>query len=423
MVQGTPSVRLLVGLSVLGSLVTVVGCQVLAGFADVTFTQAGSGGSDATGGSNPGGAGAGGGGPGGANACDSFTPPLRPAADPGGNDEEIVLALRALNFGEEMLTDGPLTGYDLDERCTCHGDESSCEVSDAVTIDGECDGPRGQDNNMARVIKLLSATSDISSAQITQDLEDGGWSLIFRIRDYNGLPNDDQVEVFVLNPRSVQIDPCYPGPGPDGPTRWDGTDLWPILDSSLTPGGNGGGGMGGAGGAGMCPPDSDDPRLEDAKFVDVNAYVADGVLVTNLPTVELFVFGNTVQFPMRITAGFITGRLSHDGSLWQLTDGQLAGRVAEENVFGLLSGMRLDDQPLCTNDGGYDVLAGLLCAHMDIHEGAAGPTTPCNALSMGASIRATQAAIGSIVGPAIPTPGCTPETDPTTDSCSDGPAQ
>ena len=69
----------------------------------------------------------GGGGSGGSGACSSERPPPPPTdATPGGTTE-FVVAIRSVDFNEDLdLAEGPTVCYDLDKECTCGDGAPTC---------------------------------------------------------------------------------------------------------------------------------------------------------------------------------------------------------------------------------------------------------------------------------------------------------
>ncbi len=353
---------------------------------------------------------------GGGNACGHATWPSPPTtSDPGPDVVDLVVAIRSVDFGEGNLDDGPTVGYDLDQRCTCQGQAPSC-LEPAWATKDHCDGPAGRDNAVAQLFGTIGVfNTDMSSEVWTAQIESGDWSLLLRVQSYNGKANDEQVVVAVYPSPGLDEDPCN---GPDPVPAWDGTDRWPVSATALTGGGSAVGGSGGCGGDSQHGYDVDDPR-----YVDSNAYVTDWVVVAGLPEVALILdtgFSHTV---VKLTAGFITGRLEHDPSAdrWALHDGLLVGRWKMVDFFQMLSNLvTTGGVPLCTDNPAYAPLKATACPYVDIVSSLGAPTTPCDAISFGLAFEAMPARIGAVDPSAPPQTPCAPAQDPSNDECGAG---
>ncbi|MBW2453875.1 MAG: hypothetical protein JRI68_05175 [Deltaproteobacteria bacterium] len=406
-----------------GLLLAIIGACFVEGF-DV---NEGAGGTTTSTGTTGGGGTAG---SGGTQTCSHATWPGPPAtADPGPDDVEFVVAARSIDFGEVDLSVGPAVGFDLDGRCTCQGEGDSCNEPDWASAD-HCDGPGGRDNAIAQLFHDLGAVdADFTSAHYTETAEQGEDSLLLRVRDYNGQPNDDQVTVSLHPSEGTDDDPCNPpGTQPD----WDGSDLWSINAASLNgtssgagaggsgPGGAGSGGGGGTGGQTVsCGHNGYD--IDDARYVDENAYVTDGTLVASLPEVALEFTSGDDNLPVVLKAGFLAARLEQEGSSWSLRDGLVVGRWTLAEFFKMIGSITAQHEPICTDTSVYSLLKHALCQYPDIASELVGPTEPCDALSFAMRVEAYPAQIGSVLPAFQSARLCPAETDPMFDSCEPTP--
>lgn len=364
-------------------------------------------------GGSGGGAGAGSSGGMGGSACGSKQWPDPPTTPDRGSDVEATMALRTIDFGEGDLSVGPVVGYDLDGRCSCGEDGLSCNTPDPSKQ--SCDGPGGVDNAIAELFAAASIFQDnFTSAYHADRAEDGKWSILVRIRGYNGQANDDQIEVAMFPSGGLDEDPCH---AQGTPPAWNGSDAWPIMTSALEePMGGGGAGAGGNGGCG--DPEPAGYSLEQPRYFDGAAYVSDHVMVASLPEAGVALSADGAG--INLTAGFLTGRLEQSGGAWSLREGVLAGRWALTEVFATMSSLGSDGTALCTDDTSYQLIRDAVCAKRDITAQISGPTAPCDAVSFGMAFEAEPAQLGVIY---FPEPGsgggCPPETDPQNDACPD----
>jgi hypothetical protein len=348
---------------------------------------------------------------------------------------EFVVAVRKVDFGEDRLTPSgaPTTGYDLDDKCTCTTDGSSCKLPDFV-LEPVCDGPGGRDNATALLFnKVSNFNKDLKSSKHSERANAGEWSLLFRVRNYNGQADDAEVTVSIHPSPGMHRDPCLI----DVPPAWDGSDQWPIdANSFLDPsgsggsngggnggnGGNGGGGNGGNGGGGGLdcdgPKDTKGYDLDAPRYFDLGAYVANNVLVANLPKTPLALTGQNSYNELLLTAGFITGRLEKQGAQWFMREGVLAGRWHLDDIFLTFGAALNGGTGLCTDHSLYPLLREAICAHIDVAAALAGPTTPCDAVSFGMEFEAEPAKFGLVFESlAMPTT-CPPDKDPVLKGCT-----
>jgi hypothetical protein len=347
--------------------------------------------------------------------CRHASWPEPPETSDPGSDIDLVLVVRQVDFGETSLQNGPAVGYDLDGRCTCQGEGSSCLEPSWATAD-HCDGPDGRDNAASQLFHTLSVFTDtLSSEANSQTAAAGTWSLVVRLRQYNGQPNDQQVEASLYPSPGRDNDPCFGGAYTPA---WDGTDEWPVAADSLE--GFGGASADAGTGAGGCQPDAGGGLDIDApRYTDPAAYVHDSVLVANLPEAGIVFSSSSRSTTMKITAGFLTARLEVDPltGRWRLREGLLVGRWKLSDFFAMLGTFTTGGQPLCTTNLVYGVVKTEVCGYPDVASSLGGPTTACDAISFGMGFEAEQARLGNILSNPVTLSECSVETDPANDSC------
>jgi hypothetical protein len=310
--------------------------------------------------------------------CDHAEPPARPAADDPSDagDLEVVVALSAVDFGG----DGGVVGFDLDRTCTCPAPES-CVPQNSTTT--HCDDSQGRDNSGGALIQTFSAlTTSLDPTKLDQHIGEGLYSLLLRVRSYNGTPNDSQVSVAAFSSNgTVPVDG-----GVNPMPKHDGTDQWGIDPSSVV---------------GTPPP-------YVAAYEDDTAYVSGGVLVAN------------VSFPFSIGTSFGANFLRLDGAylVATITKTQtgyaLAGVVTGRwDTRNLLTGMQAIKDPfnagqfLCGADPTYGSFKAAICGAADIASESSSDNTgaPCNALSLALGFQAEPALLGGILDAGVrPTP-------------------
>ena len=320
--------------------------------------------------------------------CELAGPPARPdVTDDGtGDDVQQYYVIRDLTLRQ---TEGDLwarTGYDVDGICP----RSPTLTSECTNRTGSEDGENGIDNVFGqRLFPLFELTIANYQDSMQAMHEEGRNALALSIRGWNGQPDDSNVVVAAYTTVAATsagatedeppADPVFDarsqltldGEAAPGPT-WDGQDWVWLREDSFT------------GVDGLRPVISDD-----------SAYVSGGRVVFNLPDrAEFMLFGVDVRegregelltSRVRLTNGLLTFQL--DPETGAGSEGVIAGRWP------------LDDILVTTREIGIceeDPLAGLLTTQLlgmsDVRDEApeAGePVRECNALSLGASFRAT----------------------------------
>ncbi|UQA56424.1 hypothetical protein [Polyangium aurulentum] len=322
--------------------------------------------------------------------CGHALAPSPPAVTNAGGDETFVVALKTLRLQEIAGADAGPLGLDLDRFCTCETEGPSCIAPMGQPDGGSCDGIEGRDNAVEGLFTQLAGALNKQDmgAFYSEFAGKGVWSVLFRVRGYNGQPNDDQ----------VRLD-WYVSGGFGAQPLWDGTDAWPIAAKSL-------------------PPGSTD--LEQPRYFDPKAYVTDGVLVASLPEGAVMLGGGLTNIELRLTTGTLMARIQKgaDGR-YSLVDSLLAMRIKIEDVFLMLSSFRNEEgHAFCTDDLLWSqIIKRNICLAPDIQAGAPEPNKPCNAVSFSMGFDAYPAQLGALVPDPPPPPGCPMATDPIYDSC------
>ena len=336
----------------------------------------------------PGGGGGAGGGTGGGTGggeCPHETYPDPPDGGTEGGDLDIVLAIREIFVNDE---EGNPVGFDLENVCTCQGQGPTCL---APPNGFDCDAPRGIDNNLSSVFPVLALALNVPdlATYYSARAEDGEWSLLMRIRDYNGEANDPQVRLswYVTN-------------GSMAPPTWQGLDGWAISAASVQAGPDGG-------------LDIDSPT-----FTDDYAFVNDNTLVASMPQADLTIGGGANRIVFRVKAGGVVAHLEQETGLWYATRSRIFGRLQVDDMFYAISTFRDGSgSAICTGDIFYNQLKSGLCTLPDILAELGSSTTPCNAISVGLGFEAEEARLGEISTPLPTDGGCPDGESPADDTC------
>ena len=103
--------------------------------------------------------------------------------------------------------------------------------------------------------------------------------------------------------------------------------------------------------------------------------------------------GANERITITMTSGVFTGTLDSLGPAWRITDGVIAARWHEPDIFAALSSYGGNGgDPLCTDFPiGYATAKATICNGLDILEDGSGPKSlPCDSLSMGIGFKAVR---------------------------------
>jgi len=333
-----------------------------------------------------GGGSAGSDGGGGSKQCESARAPAPPAVQDAGGDIELVFALKAIDFHEASQAEYESIGFDLDKTCTCQGEQASCARPADAPPDYECDGPGGRDNNSGGLI-AASALLGLSSKSFNENIAQGEWSVLVRVRGYNGKKDDDQVSVSWLTALAIPLQ--------FQPVKWDGTDQWPINAASFELDGQG-------------KPDMEKPKSQDAL-----AYVTGGRLVASLKGEAPVDIAANVS--INLVNAFVMGELVENAGVWSV-QGTVGGMWLVGDVLKAMRNMTPLGQPLCTDHPIYGEVKKTICSRRDISPTALLASEPCDAISLAFTFTAAPAKILGAFDVAAPANPCVGK-DPGQDSC------
>jgi hypothetical protein len=226
---------------------------------------------------------------------------------------------------------------------------------------------------------------------------------VIRIRGFGGLGEDDHVEVdwFAVSALKGPGDGGVSGGDAGGiPPRFDSSDQWPVLSSSL------------------ANPTVTDPRNMVSTYRDARAFVTKTTLVARFPRVSMPL--SNVYFDVDDVA--LTAGIRRVGGSWRLEDVVLSGTTPTNRLLGVVPHIAyvLFGITFCTdNQANYPKVKRFLCESSDLPATLGDPpSSACEATSMGARMETRPASLGPVVPPPpIPSP-CPPETDPRQDSCA-----
>ncbi|AKU99074.1 hypothetical protein AKJ09_05738 [Labilithrix luteola] len=175
--------------------------------------------------------------------CDHASLPAPPVRDddPARELPTIVMAMNHFSLSGGSAS---RLGIDLDQVCTCdthpttaHGGEPSC-VRKGAPI---CDDDGGVDNYFATAVASFSSAFNLDDfAGVNSSIQLGHQNALIVLRKYNGLANDRDVEVGIVETNGIRSSNCpdsiptigsdYYSPG------WCGDDQWSVFPNTTVDG-------------------------------------------------------------------------------------------------------------------------------------------------------------------------------------------
>ncbi len=279
----------------------------------------------------------------------------------GAPEERFTVAFDRFDVG--MRTGASAPGYDLDGYCTVDPPTSSC-VATKLTTDFEAyvvDKPEGVDNTTFQLLRLLGDVyAAFSPAKIDENLRRGRFGFLVDVQRYNGTANDPDVGL-AFRPTLGLVDETKT------PTFTEADD-W-KLDSEF----------------------ANEVEFFGSAFVDVQAYVRDGVLHASFSRLVLPIQRSNIGNVLRIVVKdvVLTARLARDdaGARRRFEDGVIAGKWEVAEALRDIRNFAFDPEeqlPLCTQPKFDAQFRATVCPARDIQTGIdSDAQAPCNAISLG----------------------------------------
>ncbi|MBX3212982.1 MAG: hypothetical protein KF850_13170 [Labilithrix sp.] len=312
-------------------------------------------------------------------ACTELGVPAPPANAEPGDVPPVLGALRLLDFGLEVGGVRPeVPGLNLDLTCSVDIASSSCTTKLLPTTfetHAKDKSPTGIDNAGFSLIEYLSRLSDVLSAKSFNDgLQAGLYGAVLRVQGWNGLPDDDSVQVEVFPAIGFERN----GDGGTKPA-FDEHDEW-KLDSRFQLGG----------------------VLEASTIKSDRAWVNGGRAVARFKEVTLLLMlsDDPKPFEVRMTDAVLSATIGTDASGKRaLRDGVVAGRWKTSDFLGqvrtiyLADSNGLVDTTLCDKVPGatliYNGVKTTVCDGRDIRSDSEdNKGLPCDAVSAAARVEA-----------------------------------
>ncbi len=330
--------------------------------------------------------------------CELKKPLPPPGIEAAPGEIEMTLVVSENQLAEGVVDGKPSyleLGYDVDDTCTGPGVPPRC-ATPAWTGANPVDGPAGIDNGVGRMLYRLTELFNaplITSSQVNDRVRSGLIAPFFaiRIKNYNGVFSDEQVEVelFLLHtPKDI------PGMTP----RFDGSDEWPLVAEWVASG---------------------DAASAVAKMRDPKAYVTGSQLVAHFEDGAITFLNAAILFRSAV----LTGKLAVDGTSqqWRLNEGVFSGFARSEEILRAIpQGAKATlGITTCTDSNGYADVKKLLCSGSDMtDEAGTNAGRPCNLTSFGLGIETVPVKLGPVLPAVTADRICPPQTDPGNDDCA-----
>jgi hypothetical protein len=332
-----------------------------------------------------------------------------PASSSSSDEVEAVFALRNVSL-EQSGDRWRRVGLDMDGfDTTSIGDAAECVAANGNPA---LDGNKGIDNAFGQyvlptVVSLISCLED----NIALNQGRGRGTVLLRLRDWNGTPNDAKVDVSVLSAvDGTSLDDVsgveWGGPSgsdlmlpvgidPAPEPAWDGEDYFFVDPSSLIAG-----------------------DLDRAEVWKTDAYIRDGRVVLPLDTAATFVFlTGPGSFSISIN-GYFVADISADRQT--LIKGMIAGRFPTGELVATLGPLGI------CNETFLGSVVGLLTDNLDLRvdPDVGSPDDECTAAGVAFTFQGIRAQIADKIAPvALPIPdpcagvGPDPGPEPAFDRC------
>lgn len=341
-------------------------------------------------------------------------PPPRPAetsgADAGTDEPDFWVALKDVLLDQRDDNRWATLGYNIDGRCT--NVDNAATTTECLPVEGrshEVDGTFGIDNSFGHnLFPLLDLAFPGLDATAIEAENRGLGNPLIRIRGWNGTLNDSRVEMMLTQsvlgtPSNAGADPGVhvigsaafldpEGTMPAPPPIWDGTDyFWGREDTFANP---------------------NAPNFEDATplVVDINAYVANGILVASVPDgTEIILVGDGLGTRVRLSGMVATANIAAmklEGA--DHIEVTIAGRWGYNDLL-----RTAESVGVCPGSDQFRLLMIQVNAMTDVllDPIEANVGTRCDAVSLGITFQAYPANFGGLaLGQDLPAPCEVPET-------------
>lgn len=326
--------------------------------------------------------------------CRTAEPPPKPAqAGSTTALPEVLFAFDNMRI-DALASDTTATlpvpeSLNLDRNCSCEA-SFSCVPPDGGDRAKVCDPKDGRDNVTGALLgELARIVPSFRPTFVKKRLDDGIFTLLVSILDWNGEANDDRVIVGVR--LGSNIDNGLEGDKRIKP-RLDGEDRWAVDPGSL-----------------VTAPPVGTPCTTDQCVpltLDVEGYVTNNTLVARWEKLPFAFSSARGRITVPLLGAVLVAEVKTEGALRRL-DGQLVGRLLANDLLATAGAFNPEEpgplQDLCTSDVAYGIFKSTICATRDLAANAKDDNTgvPCGALSEAVRFTAVTAKLGTVQIPQI----------------------
>jgi hypothetical protein len=361
------------------------------------------------------------------DGCESAGVPKRADRPTWVEDSASVapfyMAQTRIRFGttndDETLTPNPFAwrdiGFDFDETCTgsptCLIDNDPSRPVEKYACQntvGVGDGKLCRDNQIGKLFQVAESSNNVakffgmSEQDWNCELHRGGFSIIYKVSNYNGQLNDPDVRVDLYN--SI---------GAENPQGWNcrGTDAGPSIAGTLDPNWHSKSMWPPNGGKFLIPsrnvkagtPPAPAGHLQDAAVSDGAAFVRNGILIASFPPrSEVALLGTRTPVPgfrLILDRGLLAAELKKETENGWTLKGTLAGVVDQGLMIESFEEIGFCDN-IC---GSYGNVIDYLGLRKDALFRADDPaSSACDALTYATTVVARQASINATLDRRLP---------------------
>lgn len=280
------------------------------------------------------------------DGCNHALPKQRPTATDTATDLTVIAVAKQILLSTPSGT-APV-GYDLDEKCSVDKATETC-----LGAKPHPDPPGGIDNNAGELFNLVNSRTDLEK-RVNEGILVGKNTLLVRVGNYNGQPNDPSVTV------SIYASPGLLDGGVPQPPQFVDSEGWALDDAQFN-------------------------AITDLPTTTTQGYVANGTVVAFL-TAKIAL---SDSFSLAFDGAVLTAELDLTGATPAITSGVIAGRWAATDILRVVARQRTADggKALCDDPISYTIAKGVICGDLDIRADGTtdGKGLPCDATS--ASLR------------------------------------
>lgn len=254
-----------------------------------------------------------------ASPCNDLGLPPEPS-DAGGGGPPVIVAVNLLDFGvDDAGGIISVPGFNLDRTCSVDLASSSCTTTGVLepgfakyAKDKSATGLDNAGIGLIQYITKLPSTL-LTSDSINAGIANGKYGATVRISDWNGAPNDSEVQ--------VELFPAIGLLRPDPDAGFGPNDVW-VLDKRFQV-----------------------TTFESSTVKSDRAYVSDGKLVARFgsATLPILLDRDPKPFDIHLTDAIVVGTLASSDAGTALSGASVAGRWKTADFLGQVRTIYIKD--------------------------------------------------------------------------------